>query len=93
MATAWETVGAIPSLGAILVCLYFARRGDIESGRLAKPFRETGHVNLMRGLAAHGDRAEALRVYGRWRETLADELGADPSDAIEPYFLEPLGRA
>jgi DNA-binding SARP family transcriptional activator len=58
-----------------------------------EPFRETGYVNLMRGLAAHGDRAEALRVYGRWRELLADELGADPSPTIERYFLELLGHA
>ena len=57
-----------------------------------EPFRETGYLNLMRGLAAHGDRAEAIRVYGQWRETLADELGADPSPAIEGYFPELLGR-
>ena len=57
-----------------------------------EPFRETGYLSLMRGLAAHGDRAEAIRVYGRWREMLADELGADPSPVIERYFLELLGR-
>jgi DNA-binding SARP family transcriptional activator/pimeloyl-ACP methyl ester carboxylesterase len=48
-----------------------------ELDRLA----EIAHRDLMRRLAAHGDRAAALAVYERLRERLADELGIAPSSA------------
>ena len=43
------------------------------------PFREPGYRTLMRLLSAHGERAEALRVYEQCRATLSAELGVDPS--------------
>ena len=58
-----------------------------EAVRL-EPFRETGYERLMRAHAALGNRAEALRTYERCRRLLADELGADPSAAIEALYLE-----
>ncbi|MEU6429270.1 BTAD domain-containing putative transcriptional regulator [Microbispora sp. NPDC046973] len=45
----------------------------------AYPLREGFVAALMRALAEAGRTAEALTVYQRTRERLADELGADPS--------------
>ncbi|MER7500927.1 BTAD domain-containing putative transcriptional regulator [Nonomuraea pusilla] len=45
----------------------------------AYPLREGFVAALMRALAEAGRAAEALTVYQRTRERLADELGADPS--------------
>jgi DNA-binding SARP family transcriptional activator len=42
------------------------------------PFRESGHVLLMRALAQSGDAADALRAYEALRVRLRDELGAVP---------------
>lgn len=44
-----------------------------------EPFRESGHRLLMRAHAGAGNTAEALRVYERCRELIADELGVSPS--------------
>lgn len=46
---------------------------------------------LIRGLDALGHRAEALRTYERHRRRLADELGIDPSPALQALHLELLG--
>nr|WP_238354823.1 BTAD domain-containing putative transcriptional regulator [Kribbella sandramycini] len=43
------------------------------------PVRERLVAALLRALAASGRESEALLVYERTRETLADELGVDPS--------------
>jgi DNA-binding SARP family transcriptional activator len=48
-----------------------------------EPFRETGWQSLMRSLAAAGNRAEAVRAYGRCKALLADELGVAPSPETE----------
>lgn len=56
------------------------------------PFREAGYRRLMRVHQRAGDRAEALRVYERCREVLAEELGIDPSPETEGVYLEILGR-
>jgi SARP family transcriptional regulator, regulator of embCAB operon len=53
-----------------------------------EPFREAGYRHLMRLHAHMGNRAEALRVLGKCRELLRDELGADPSRETEAAFLE-----
>lgn len=53
-----------------------------------EPFRETAYQALMRLHSASGNRAEALRVFGRCRELLRDELGASPSPQTEAVFLE-----
>ena len=42
----------------------------------------------MRMHAAAGDRAEALRVLGRCRELLRDELGISPSPQTEAVYLD-----
>jgi predicted ATPase/DNA-binding SARP family transcriptional activator len=45
----------------------------------AEPLREGAVAILMRGLVAAGRPGEALRVYGRLRRELAEQLGLDPS--------------
>lgn len=42
------------------------------------PYRESGHLSLMRALAAAGNEAEALRAYDRLRILLAGSLGTAP---------------
>lgn len=58
-----------------------------------EPFRETGYQRLMSAHAAAGNRAEAVRVYGRCRELLSEELGVDPSPETEALYLELLYRS
>jgi DNA-binding SARP family transcriptional activator len=53
-----------------------------------EPFQETGYRHLMQMHAQMGNRAEALRVFGKCRELFRDELGADPSQETERVFLE-----
>ena len=53
-----------------------------------EPFQETGYRHLMQMHAEMGNRGEALRVFGKCRELLRDELGADPSQETERVFLE-----
>ena len=55
------------------------------------PLRETGHLLLMRALAATGNTAEALAVYARLRSTLRDELGVDPARDIQALHRALLG--
>jgi DNA-binding SARP family transcriptional activator/tetratricopeptide (TPR) repeat protein len=65
---------------------------DIESGDAsravelasiaanAEPLREVAVLTLVRALALAGDRVAALARYDAYRQTLADELGLDPSE-------------
>jgi len=53
----------------------------------AHPMRERLAAALMHALAAAGRDAEALQVYQRTREALADELGADPSPELSAIHL------
>jgi DNA-binding SARP family transcriptional activator len=55
------------------------------------PFRESGHLLLMRALAASGNVAEALAAYERLRILLRDELGVDPSEAVQEAYTRLLG--
>lgn len=58
-----------------------------------EPFRESGYRLLMRAHAVGGNAAEALRVYERCRNLIADELGVPPSPetrAIHAQVLESL---
>ena len=50
------------------------------------PYSETGYRRLMNAHTAAGNRAEALRVYERCRQLLADELGAYPSPETESIY-------
>jgi SARP family transcriptional regulator, regulator of embCAB operon len=63
----------------------------------AEPFRESGYRRLMEAHVAAGNRAEALRVYERCRQLLAEELGAYPSPETEAIYRSlldaPPGRA
>jgi SARP family transcriptional regulator, regulator of embCAB operon len=53
---------------------------EVASEAIARrPFRESGYRLLMRGHAASGNCAEALRVYERCRMLISDELGVGPS--------------
>jgi DNA-binding SARP family transcriptional activator/ABC-type branched-subunit amino acid transport system substrate-binding protein len=52
------------------------------------PLRESGHRRLMEAHAAAGNRAEALGVYERCRQLLADELGTYPSPETDAIYRE-----
>jgi DNA-binding SARP family transcriptional activator len=54
----------------------------------AYPLREGLYELLMRALAAAGRRAEALAAYRDAHRRLADELGIDPSDALQGLHRE-----
>ncbi|MFF5231755.1 BTAD domain-containing putative transcriptional regulator [Dactylosporangium sp. NPDC000521] len=60
---------------------------DLEAAVAAHPLRERLVDLLMRALHAEGRTADALRAYARCRETLAEELGADPSAALTSTYL------
>jgi DNA-binding SARP family transcriptional activator len=65
----------------------------IEAARRAVELDETkeaAYRQLMLGLAAAGERAEALRVWERCRITLVEELGIDPSGRSTPLRWPPL---
>ena len=55
------------------------------------PFRERGHLLLMRALAAQGNGAEALLVFEALRRRLRDELGAAPGPELQALHRELLG--
>lgn len=60
---------------------------QLEAMVAGHPTRERAVGLLMRSLAAAGRPAEALTVYERLRQTLADELGVDPSPEVAALHL------
>jgi DNA-binding SARP family transcriptional activator len=50
------------------------------------PLRESGYRYLMRALAAEGNLAEALGVYGRLSECLREQLGVSPSPVTRELY-------
>lgn len=75
--TAWERAAALAvDLGEPALAVEYA-----TAAATAEPLRETSALVLVRGLAAAGDRAAALAHFDRYRRTIADELGLDPSPA------------
>jgi DNA-binding SARP family transcriptional activator len=70
-------------------------RGELEAAaqaatRLvaAEPLRESGHLLLMRLHALAGRRADAMRGYERLRDSLAAELGMEPSPHAQQLYEE-----
>lgn len=57
------------------------------------PLDETIQATLMTTLAASGQRAEALSVFGTVRALLADELGIDPGPALREAHRQVLRQA
>jgi SARP family transcriptional regulator, regulator of embCAB operon len=57
----------------------------------AAPFRESGHLRLMRTLASSDNIAEALAAYERFRVMLRDELGVNPSPDVQDVYTRLLG--
>ncbi|MEV4575701.1 BTAD domain-containing putative transcriptional regulator [Nonomuraea jabiensis] len=67
-------------------------RADAAAARLTtllaeQPVHERAAALLMDALAAQGRQAEALALYERVRETLADALGTDPGAALHERHL------
>ena len=62
-----------------------AVRAGRQHTRLA-PLRESGYRYLMQALAAQGNLAEALGVYGQLSEWLRDQLGVSPSPATRELY-------
>jgi DNA-binding SARP family transcriptional activator len=66
---------------------------DAEESIALEPYREIGYQWLMRAQAAASNRGEAVRAFRRCRETLARDLGVEPSPVTEAVFREVLYRA
>lgn len=59
----------------------------------AEPLRESAHRALIRVHLAEGNRSEAVRQYGRYRQRLRAELGVEPTDALRRLLDLPGGLA
>ncbi len=61
--------------------------GELRELTAADPLAERPTALLMRALAAAGRQAEALALYQRTRDLLADSLGVDPSPQLDQAYL------
>jgi SARP family transcriptional regulator, regulator of embCAB operon len=61
---------------------------DAEETIALEPYREVGYQWLMRAQAAASNRGEAVRAFRRCRETLARDLGVEPSAVTQAVFRE-----
>ena len=66
------------------------RSGRAGSSPAWLRLRESGYRYLMQALAAQGNLAEALGVYGQLSEWLRDQLGVSPSPATRGELYERL---
>jgi SARP family transcriptional regulator, regulator of embCAB operon len=76
---------AAASLGVGETELAGAVRAGRQLTRLA-PLRESGYRYLMQALAAEGNLAEAIGVYGQLSEHLRDQLGVSPSPGTRQLY-------
>jgi predicted ATPase/DNA-binding SARP family transcriptional activator len=60
---------------------------EVDALSQAHPMRERLHAHLVTALYGAGRRADALAAYQRIRQTLADELGVDPSPELAAAHL------
>ena len=65
----------------------------LEGVVAAHPLRERPHAQLMRAFARGGRQVDALRLYQRYRERLADELGLEPSPSLRELEAQILAQA
>lgn len=59
----------------------------LEAFAAEHPLRERAHLVHMRALYASGRQADALAAYRRYADRLADELGLEPSAAMQELRL------
>jgi predicted ATPase/DNA-binding SARP family transcriptional activator len=80
---AQQVLAALERLAALeLEGRAFAAAAEAARRQIAiDPWREIGYQQLMRALAAAGDRAAALAAYERCRQALLDGLGVEPDAA------------
>ena len=67
--------------------------GDLEAFTATNPLRERPHAQLMTALSHAGRQSEALGVFARLRARLADELGLEPSPALQQLQADILRQA
>jgi tetratricopeptide (TPR) repeat protein len=65
-----------------------AARTTLERVLTLDALHEEAHIGLMRLLAVSGHRAEAVRQYERFRESLQHELAVDPQPATRRLYEE-----
>jgi Bacterial transcriptional activator domain len=66
---------------------------ELEAFVVANPLREAARAVLMRALYATGLHTKALRHYQDYRQRLANELGLEPSAALQRLQAEVLNHS
>lgn len=81
------------AFAARLACGDVGLIGDLEAFVTANPLRERPYALLMTALAQTGRQTDALEAYQRLRTRLADELGLEPSPALQQLQADILRHA